>query len=100
MKNRISIFSTLIFITLLLSLASLAEAQTILIEAESFENLGSWVVDQQFMDQMGSPYLLAHGLGQLVKDATTAVSSTVYRSEPSLVLRGQTGTGKPAEQSG
>ena len=74
MKNRISIFSTLIFITLLLSLASLAEAQTILIEAESFENLGGWVVDQQFMDQMGSPYLLAHGLGQPVKDATTAVS--------------------------
>ncbi len=74
MKNRISIFRTLIFVTLLLSLASLAEAQTILIEAEGFENLGGWVIDQQFMDQMGSPYLLAHGLGQPVKDATTAVS--------------------------
>jgi len=74
MKNSISIFSTLIFITLLLSLASLAGAQTILIEAEGFENLGGWVIDQQFMDQMGSPYLLAHGLGQPVKDATTAVS--------------------------
>ena len=74
MKSRISIFRTLLFITLLLSLASLADAQTILIEAEGFENLGGWVVDQQFMDQMGSPYLLAHGLGQPVKDATTAVS--------------------------
>ncbi|MFB0553495.1 MAG: FAD-dependent oxidoreductase, partial [Phycisphaerae bacterium] len=74
MRNSISIFSTLIVVTLLLSLASLAGAQTILIETEGFENLGGWVVDQQFMDQMGSPYLLAHGLGQPVKDATTAVS--------------------------
>jgi len=44
-----------------------------LAEAESFENLGGWVVDQQSMDQMGSPYLLAHGLGQPVDDATTTV---------------------------
>jgi len=74
MKNRISIFSTLLFVILLLSSVSLVEAQTILIEAEAFANLGGWVIDQQFMDQMGSPYLLAHGLGQPVKDATTAVS--------------------------
>ena len=47
--------------------------QTILVEAESFEHPGGWVVDQQFMDQMGSPYLLAHGLGQPVDDATTMV---------------------------
>lgn len=51
-----------------------ANAQTILVEAESFENLGGWVVDQQFMEQMGSPYLLAHGLGQPVKDASTTVT--------------------------
>jgi hypothetical protein len=74
MKNRTSILSTPLFITLLLSLASLAGAQTILIEAEAFTNRGGWVIDQQFMDQMGSPYLLAHGLGQPVKDATTTVS--------------------------
>jgi hypothetical protein len=37
-----------------------------LVEAESFENCGGWVVDQQFMDLMGSPYLLAHGLGEPV----------------------------------
>jgi len=74
MKNRISIFSMLLFVTLLLSSVSLVEAQTILIEAEAFANLGGWAIDQQFMDQMGSPYLLAHGLGQPVKDATTAVS--------------------------
>lgn len=43
----------------------------LLIEAESFEETGGWVVDQQFMDQMGSPYLLAHGLGVAVEDAKT-----------------------------
>lgn len=46
---------------------------TILVEAESFDNLGGWVIDQQFMDIMGSPFLLAHGLGKPVEDAKTAV---------------------------
>ena len=45
-----------------------------LIEAENFQHPGGWVLDQQFMDQMGSPYLLAHGLGRPVADATTAVT--------------------------
>ena len=43
----------------------------ILVEAESFAIKGGWAVDQQFMDQMGSPFLLAHGLGKPVADATT-----------------------------
>ena len=43
-----------------------------LVEAENFEKLGGWAIDQQFMDQMGSPYLLAHGLGEPVADATTS----------------------------
>jgi hypothetical protein len=46
----------------------------VLVEAESFEDPGGWVVDQQFMDQMGSPVLLAHGLGVPVWDAVTAVT--------------------------
>lgn len=32
------------------------------------------MVDQQFMDLMGSPYLLAHGMGVPVEDATTEVT--------------------------
>jgi len=44
---------------------------SLLLEAESFTNLGGWVVDQQFVDVMGSPYLLAHGKGHPVADATT-----------------------------
>ncbi len=47
---------------------------TVLIEAESFDELGGWVIDQQFMDQMGSPVLLAHGLGVPVHDATTKIA--------------------------
>jgi len=49
------------------------KAPLVLLEAEQFANLGGWVVDQQFMDQMGSPYLLAHGLGEPVRDAETTV---------------------------
>lgn len=50
-----------------------AAAQMVFVEAEAFEDLGGWVVDQQFMDVMGSPYVLAHGLGVPVKDAVTTV---------------------------
>ena len=48
----------------------------VLVEAESFSNKGGWVVDQQFMDQMGSPFLMAHGLGKPVEDASTKVNFT------------------------
>ncbi|MCX6884960.1 MAG: FAD-dependent oxidoreductase [Verrucomicrobia bacterium] len=48
-------------------------SDVLFLEAEQFQNLGGWVVDQQFMDQMGSPYLLAHGLGEPVGDAATSV---------------------------
>jgi len=46
----------------------------VLVEAEAFDNLGGWVVDQQFMDRMGSPFLLAHGRGTPVADASTEVA--------------------------
>ncbi len=48
--------------------------QGILIEAESFDNPGGWVIDPQFVQQMGSPYLMAHGMGEPVKNATTVVN--------------------------
>ena len=54
--------------------ATIGVADTVLIEAEAFDDHGGWVLDQQFMDQMGSPYLLAHGLGVPVKDATASVT--------------------------
>ena len=54
-------------------LATSALAQHVFLEAEQFADLGGWDVDQQSMDVMGSPYLLAHGLGEPVKDAVTTV---------------------------
>jgi hypothetical protein len=46
---------------------------SVLVEAESFEHHGGWKLDTQFIQIMGSPYLLAHGLGVPVEDATTTV---------------------------
>lgn len=45
-------------------LAAAAMSAEVLIEAESLDELGGWVIDQQFIDVMGSSYLLAHGLGR------------------------------------
>ncbi len=53
--------------------STIESSTTILIEAESFNDLGGWVIDQQSMDQMGSPFLLAHGLGVPVPEASTEV---------------------------
>ncbi len=72
MKQRILIAS--IFTLSLAALVPSVGGQTVLVEAEGFANRGGWVIDQQFMDQMGSPFLLAHGMGEPVKDAATAVT--------------------------
>jgi hypothetical protein len=59
----------------LLLVSNLAQAQEqILVEAESFINTGGWVVDPQFIQQMGSPYLMAHGMGNAVANATTQIN--------------------------
>lgn len=64
-----------VFVLLLLLIVSVGRmgAVDVWVEAESFMRKGGWVVDQQFMDQMGSPYLLAHGMGKPVEDAMTSV---------------------------
>lgn len=63
------------FITFALALsAAAAFAESFFVEAESFADKGGWAVDQQFMDQMGSPYLIAHGLGRPVADASAVIS--------------------------
>ena len=49
-------------------------ADRVLLESESFQNAGGWSLDTQFIDLMGSPYLIAHGLGQPVSDASTTVT--------------------------
>jgi hypothetical protein len=66
--KRNSILVALIF----LSAISFGQS-SVFIEAESFANKGGWFVDQQFMDIMGSSYLLAHGMGVPVANAETEV---------------------------
>jgi len=68
-KSLITILAILTF-----TVVAQGAAHTVLIEAEAFSDRGGWVVDQQFMDEMGSPFVLAHGLGIPVKDASTTVT--------------------------
>ena len=62
-----------IFTTLFL-LSRTGSGQGVLVEAESFAQRGGWKLDTQFIHVMGSPYLLAHGLGKPVDDAVTSVT--------------------------
>ena len=66
--------SVLLAVALLCILGNVGTTSTVLVEAEAFDNLGGWKLDHQALDTMGSPYLLAHGLGVPVADATTTVS--------------------------
>ena len=67
MKTKL--IASLLALTTTLSL----KADRILIETESFSDHGGWKLDTQFIREMGSPYLLAHGLGTPVQDATTTI---------------------------
>ena len=69
------------FLLCFLGLAAIVSAQdvvnpkdTLFLEAEGFANKGGWVVDQQYMDVMGSPVILAHGYGEPVGDAVTNIT--------------------------
>ena len=61
-------------IILFLSYYTQIQSAELFLEAESFEKKGGWSIDQQFMDLMGSSYLIAHGLGTPVDDATTTAN--------------------------
>lgn len=67
---------TLLTVISLLTWASTMHAGEILVEAESFAQKGGWKTDAQFMDLMGSTYLLAHGMGVPVDDASTTIDVT------------------------
>ncbi len=45
---------------------------SVLLCGSMFDSLGGWISDPQFMDQMGSSCLIAHGLGTPVSDAATS----------------------------
>lgn len=50
-----------------------AQSETLFQEAEAFDHLGGWKIETIFTDILGSPYILAHGLGQPVEDASTTI---------------------------
>lgn len=66
-----TIFKTLL--SLLISWQAVAQDH-VFVETESFENKGGWVIDQQSFVVIGSSYLMAHGMGRPVKDASTTVN--------------------------
>ena len=49
-------------------------ASALFIECESFSDKGGWTLDPSSTGEMGSSYLMAHGYGVPVKDASTAFS--------------------------
>lgn len=72
---RLNLFKILPLITLtyaLLGIQLLAQNH-VFVETESFQNKGGWVIDQQSFTVLHSSYLMAHGMGRPVKDATTTV---------------------------
>jgi hypothetical protein len=64
-----------VFFLIMITISGLVQGQikSVLVEAESFDQTGGWVVDQQFIGQIGSSYLMAHGMGVPVTDAVTEV---------------------------
>ena len=64
----------IILLVSLLAAGLCARAEGVFVECESFADKGGWVLDQQFIDEMGSSYLLAHGMGKQVADASTTVN--------------------------
>ena len=78
MKTKAILLGTLILMTVN---GPAAAAASVEIPAQGFW-AGGWSLDAQFMDVMGSPYLLAHGLGVPVADALATAdvpTSGVYR---------------------
>lgn len=70
MKKTILFLAAVLYCTIVFS----NKSNSLFIETESFKTKGGWVIDQQSMDVMGSPYLMAHGMGIPVADASTTVT--------------------------
>ncbi len=71
MRSRVGCFVFWLAIVASPFFVSPVPAAEVFVEAESFTRHGGWKLDTQFIQEMGSPYLLAHGLGRPVDDATT-----------------------------
>ena len=49
------------------------DRKSVLIETAHFGNLGGWMLDSQFEPHLGFSYLLAHGLGKPVENASSKI---------------------------
>jgi len=73
MRRHASCMATMVTWVAVFAAAGRASAATVWLEAELFRDVGGWTHDAQFVDQMGSPFLLAIGLKGPVADAVTEV---------------------------
>jgi len=73
--RRLFIYASVLLLALLIpdGVYGAEGPEVVWLEAESFEETGGWSNDPQFVDIMGSPYLLATGVGEPVADAVTHV---------------------------
>jgi len=69
--KKLALLGILLLASQAFAMGRTADAAVIWLEAEQFAVTGGWVNDPQFVDMMGSPFLLAHGLGKPVADAVT-----------------------------
>src|SRR5690606_10169661 len=72
MNNRLRKYVVSLALLLGFFNAGLAQHQ-VLVEAESFDEIGGWVIDQQSFPVIHSSYLMAHGMGRPVSDAVATV---------------------------
>ena len=73
MRGSVRLIIAMVLLCAVFVPAVCAKSRTVLVEAEAFDDPGGWMLDQQGIDQMGSPYMLAHGMGVPVADASTTV---------------------------
>ena len=71
-KWKVAVAFALCGVLAFVAVSAARAADRICVYPQSFER-GGWSLDAQFMDVMGSPYLLAHGLGVRVLDAKARV---------------------------
>ena len=69
--KRIIITALAVAIASFRSFAAASPSDRILVETEDFDCRGGWVIDHEAFGKIHSAYIMAHGLGHPVADATT-----------------------------
>ncbi len=72
--TNVHLFSALLNSNRPVYIENIPKEELIWVETELFQKKGGWTHESQFIDEMGSPYLLAHGLGKPVANAETTIT--------------------------